>query len=174
MFVGVARLVLQIPDSGSLKSKRQVLRRVTDRVKAKFNVSVSEVDDQDAWQKATVALCLVASEKRHCVEQLDKVIHFIEEMYVAPLVGRQTEILSFGDELYAPGQGLSGSALQIDQGQRSLAEAEGLQAWEDRQPPSGGAPPAAGARATPKPRSLDEARERARRLRNPRDWEKDR
>ncbi len=38
MFVGVARLTLQISDSGSLKSKRQVLRRVTDRVKARFNV----------------------------------------------------------------------------------------------------------------------------------------
>ena len=51
MFVGVARLTLQIADSGSLKSKRQVLRRVTDRVKARFNVSVAEVEDQDLWQR---------------------------------------------------------------------------------------------------------------------------
>ncbi len=36
MFVGVARLTLQIPDSGSLKSKRQVLRRVTERVKVRL------------------------------------------------------------------------------------------------------------------------------------------
>ena len=43
MFVGVARLTLQIADSGSLKSKRQVLRRITDRLKARFNVSVAEV-----------------------------------------------------------------------------------------------------------------------------------
>ena len=47
MFVGVARLTLQISDSGSLKSKRQVLRRITDRLKARFNVSVAEVEDQD-------------------------------------------------------------------------------------------------------------------------------
>ena len=43
MFVGVARLTLQIPDSGSLKAKRQILRRVTDRLKARFNASVAEV-----------------------------------------------------------------------------------------------------------------------------------
>jgi len=50
MFVGVARLTLQISDSGSLKSKRQVLRRITDRLKARFNVSVAETARHDAWQ----------------------------------------------------------------------------------------------------------------------------
>jgi len=39
MFVCVARVSLDIPAAGSLKAKRQVLRKVTDRVKAKFNVS---------------------------------------------------------------------------------------------------------------------------------------
>ena len=62
MFVGVARLTLQIADSGSLKSKRQVLRRITDRLKARFNVSVAEVEDQDLWQRATIALAVVSSD----------------------------------------------------------------------------------------------------------------
>ena len=33
MFVSVARVTLEIPESGSLKAKRQVVRRVVDRVK---------------------------------------------------------------------------------------------------------------------------------------------
>ena len=102
MFVCVARLTLQIPESGSLKAKRQVLRRVTDRVKARFNVAVAEVDDQDLWQKATLGLSVVGNERRHVDEQLEKVIHFVEEMYVAPLLSRQTEIMGFGDSLYTP------------------------------------------------------------------------
>lgn len=102
MFVGVARLTLQIPESGSLKAKRQVLRRVTERLKARFNVAVAEVDDQDLWQKATLALAVVGNERRHVDEQLEKVIHFVEEMYVAPLLSRQTEIMGFGDSLYTP------------------------------------------------------------------------
>jgi uncharacterized protein YlxP (DUF503 family) len=65
MFVGVARLTLQIADSGSLKSKRQVLRRVTERLKARFNVSVAEVEDQDLWQRATIALAVVSADRRH-------------------------------------------------------------------------------------------------------------
>ena len=46
----------RFPESGSLKAKRQVLRRVTDRVKARFNVAVAEVEDNDLWQKASIAL----------------------------------------------------------------------------------------------------------------------
>ncbi len=102
MFVGVARLTLQIPESGSLKAKRQVLRRVTERLKARFNVAVAEVDDQDLWQKATLGVSVVGNERRHIDEQLEKVIHFVEEMYVAPLLSRQTEIMGFGDSLYTP------------------------------------------------------------------------
>ncbi|NVJ21330.1 DUF503 domain-containing protein [Myxococcus sp. AM011] len=201
MFVGVARLTLQIPDSGSLKSKRQVLRRVTDRVKARFNVAVAEVDDQDLWQKASLALSVVGNDRRHVDEQLEKVIHFIEEMYVAPLMARETEIFAFGDQLFAAGgtagAGAEQSALDDEdeaplspeaaaaqseaaiarflRGERaSLAEAEGLGEWErrhdgdnDGDPGTGRPSPSGGGRMT-----LDEARVRARSLRNPRDWEK--
>lgn len=211
MFVGVARLTLQIPESGSLKSKRQVLRRVTDRVKARFNVAMAEVDDQDLWQKAALALAVVGNERRHVDEQLEKVIHFIEEMYVAPLMARETEILAFGDQLFSggatrspgramvparsPASGEEGDEEGSDgeespeaakaeteaaiarflRGERaSLAEAEGLGDWERRHegdneggPGMGRPSPSSGGRMT-----LDEARARARSLRNPRDWEK--
>ena len=110
MFVGVARLTLQIADSGSLKSKRQVLRRVTDRVKARFNVSVAEVEDQDLWQRATIALAVVSADKRHVDEQIQKILHFVEEMYVAPVVSRELEILSFGDQLFGNGARLTTGA----------------------------------------------------------------
>ncbi|RYZ37264.1 MAG: DUF503 domain-containing protein [Myxococcaceae bacterium] len=198
MFVGVARLTLQIPESASLKSKRQVLRRVTDRVKARFNVAVAEVDDQDLWQKASVALAVVGNERRHVDEQLEKIIHFIEEMYVAPLMARETEILAFGDQLHpdsgagmfrAPAKlpeedldsevGLSPEAAHAHseaaiarflRSDRSLAEAEGLGSWEQRH--EGAAPGTSRPAAEGGNLSLDDARARARALRNPRDWEK--
>jgi uncharacterized protein YlxP (DUF503 family) len=191
MFVCVARLTLQIPDSGSLKAKRQVLRRVTERVKARFNVAVAEVDDQDLWQKASIALAVVGNERRHVDEQMEKIIHFVEEMYIAPLISRETEILAFGDQLFqhevaraAPSkaddeevtdgepQGLSPEELiaSLNRGERSMAEAEGMAEWErrheGRESVSKPAPSGGGAL------TLDEARARARNLRNPRDWEK--
>lgn len=166
MFVGVARVTLQVPDSGSLKAKRQVLRRVTDRVKARFNVSVAEVDDQDLWQRATLALAVVGNDQRHVNEQLDKILRFIDEMYVAPMVERQMEIIPLGDRLFDGPAGEPGLPVMRE---RSLAEAEGLGEWDERHDT-----PARGTEtngAGPRP-SLDEARARARSLRNPREWEK--
>jgi hypothetical protein len=199
MFVCVARLTLQIPASGSLKAKRQVLRRVTDRVKARFNVSIAEVDDNDLWQRATLALAVVGNDGRHVDEQMSKILHFIEEMYVAPVIARATEIISLGDRLFTaerPGDGLEAAGGDSDEesledeedgglstedlianfakggADRSMAEAEGMGDWESRHGGQAGADlgrpaPAGGGRFT-----LDEARVRARGLRNPRDWEK--
>jgi uncharacterized protein YlxP (DUF503 family) len=183
MFVCVARLRLDIPAAASLKDKRQVVRRVTDRIQARFNTAIAEVDEQDTWQRATLALAVVSAEKRHAQEQMDKIIHFVEEMYVAPLISRETELLSFGDQLFAEGaaEAHNGGAvpLTIPKGERSLAEAEGLGQWEHRHkavtpPPrtaSSDAVPKLGGK-TPKQLSLEEARARARQLRNRREWEK--
>ena len=169
MFVGVARITLHITDSGSLKSKRQVLRRVTDRVKARFNVSIAEVDDNDLWQKATLALAVVGNDRQHVNEQLDKILHHVEDMYVAPVASREIEIISLGDSLFSPERD---PTLPYAKGDRSLAEAEGMGDWEDRHDDEDPLPaPPAGKEG--KRLSLDEARARARRLRNPRDWEKD-
>ena len=186
MFVGVARLTLQIPDSGSLKAKRQILRRVTDRVKARFNASVAEVADNDLWQKAVVGVAVIGNDTRHVNEQLEKIIHFVDEMYVAPLIAREIEIVGFGErleqlhagELWAEereGEEALGPKLEIPRGERSLAEAEGIP-WEQRH--KGGRELEGGRRVVKPGRpgqklTLDEARARARALRNPREWEKE-
>lgn len=192
MFVCVARVTLQIPDSGSLKAKRQVLRRVSDRVKARFNVSVAEVGDNDLWQKAVLAMCVVGNDRRHVNEQMDKILDFVEQMYVAPVVGRELEILSFGDRLYGATGGKVAAvhdegepedlnsmaaidrhlSLKVEDGERSLAEAEGLGDWEERHGDSGPKKLPTKVGAQKGALSLDEARKVARALRNPREWEK--
>jgi len=195
MFVCVARLVLQIPESGSLKAKRQILRRVTDRVKARFNAAVAEVEDNDLWQKATLALAVVGNDRRHVDEQMSKIIHFVEEMYVAPLLTREREIIGFGEQLFgvtergaplAPRAADVGEALSTEdliagltREDRSLAEAEGLGDWERRHERRSGREQAAAGTQAPSPAPVDsdrvtqdDVRARARSLRNPREWEK--
>ncbi len=177
MFVCVSRVTLDIPAAGSLKAKRQVLRRVTDRVKAKFNVSVAEVDDQESWQRGTIAAAVVGNDRRHVNEQMEKIIHFVEEMYVAPIASRELEIIGFGDQLYSDGSSENAFELKLEipRGDRSLAEAEGLGDWDSRHGSKSSPSPkaaAASAAANKKKISLEEARTKARNLRNPRDWEK--
>ena len=61
MIVGVCTIELRLHDAHSLKSKRQVLKSITSRVKNKFNVAIAEVDDQDVWQRAVLGVAVVST-----------------------------------------------------------------------------------------------------------------
>ena len=76
--VGVARLELHIPENGSLKTKRMVVKSVVQRVRNRFNVAVAEVDTQDVWQVATLGIVCVSADRRHANEIMSKVVAFIE------------------------------------------------------------------------------------------------
>ncbi len=93
MFIGILKLTLYIPESGSLKSKRRVLRSLKDRLKNQFNVSVAEVDHHDLWQKATVAVALVTRDRRHADESLQKILNKVESWGLAEIIDISTEIL---------------------------------------------------------------------------------
>ncbi len=99
MVVGVCRLSLYFPESGSLKAKRHGLRKVLDRVRAKFNVAAAEVGEQDVWQRAAVGLVVVGNEGRHVRSMLDKIVAFVEELYVAQILDCQMEVQHYGGEL---------------------------------------------------------------------------
>ncbi|MFB3921880.1 MAG: DUF503 domain-containing protein [Terriglobia bacterium] len=60
MPVGVLTLEIQIPYSHSLKEKRAVLRKMRDRLRARFNVAVAELDHQDVWQRATLGVVSIS------------------------------------------------------------------------------------------------------------------
>lgn len=79
MHVGVARVVLHIPETGSLKDKRMVVRSVSQRVRNRFNVAVSEVETQDTWDVATLGIACVSGDARHANEMLDNVLAFIQD-----------------------------------------------------------------------------------------------
>jgi uncharacterized protein len=74
MIVGICTIELYLPDNGSLKDKRQVLKSLKDRLKRRFNVSIAEVDDQDLWQKTVVGVACVGNRKDYVNEVLDKVL----------------------------------------------------------------------------------------------------
>jgi uncharacterized protein YlxP (DUF503 family) len=77
MHIGICRIRFRIPENGSLKDKRRVLKSITSRVANKFNVSVAEVDDNDLWQVATIGISCVSNDKRHANEVLSKVVDYI-------------------------------------------------------------------------------------------------
>jgi uncharacterized protein YlxP (DUF503 family) len=94
MVIGVCKLDLRIPENHSLKEKRHVLRKLVDRVRTRFNVAISEVGDNDLWQRAQMGFCTVGNDRRHINSSLDKVIYFIEQMNLVEMVHTEIEIIS--------------------------------------------------------------------------------
>ena len=77
IIVGLCTVELFIPESQSLKDKRQVLLSLKDRLREKFNLSVAEVDGQDLWQKAVLGLACVANEGRYVNQVCDQALNLI-------------------------------------------------------------------------------------------------
>jgi hypothetical protein len=94
MVIGICQLDLRIPENHSLKGKRHVIRKVIDRVRHRFNVAISEVGDNDLWQRAQIGFCTVGNDRRHINSSLDKVIDFIEKSHLVEMVHTEMEILT--------------------------------------------------------------------------------
>ncbi len=80
MVSGLGRITLYLLEKpNSLKEKRRVVKSLKDRVRARFNVSISEVDSQDLWHRATLGIALVCSDRKQAQSISDKIIEFIRE-----------------------------------------------------------------------------------------------
>ena len=79
MVIGSLLVTLQIPQSQSLKDKRQVIRSLTARLRRTFNVAVAEVGDQNLWQLATLGIVAVSGDARHVDEMCQKALGLVEE-----------------------------------------------------------------------------------------------
>jgi len=93
MVIGLLRVEVHYPESGSLKTKRFTLRSVTDRLRKRFNVSVAEVEHQNLWQRSVLAVVTVNTDRRHADSTLSKVLDLMEGEGDWQVTGVQTEYL---------------------------------------------------------------------------------
>jgi len=77
MNIAFCKIKFRLPENGSLKGKRQVVKSIVERVRHRFNVSVAEVDDQELWQLATLGIAVISNDRRYSNEVLSKVVDFI-------------------------------------------------------------------------------------------------
>ncbi len=78
MIVGLCRIDLFLPESRSLKAKRQVIKGLKDRIRNRFNVSVAEVEHQSLWQRATLGLAMVSEERGYIDRTLRQVLNLVQ------------------------------------------------------------------------------------------------
>ena len=93
MIVGACTIQLYLPGAHSLKDKRSIIRPLLNQLRRRFEVAAAEVDHQDLWQSAEIAIVTVANEAGHVYVILERAIHWIEDSY------RQVEVVDWTTEL---------------------------------------------------------------------------
>ena len=89
MVIGVCTFELHLDGIQSLKSKRRVLKSLKTRISNKFNVSVSEVDHLETWQRSTIAVAVVSKEQRFANQVLSKVSDLVASDSQVMLIGQK-------------------------------------------------------------------------------------
>jgi uncharacterized protein YlxP (DUF503 family) len=94
MVIGACEITLHLPDSHSLKDKRQIVKSVVARVRNQFDVAIAEVDENDRWQIAVLGVSCVSNSSQIVAEVLERVQRFIEETRPDLLLANaETEII---------------------------------------------------------------------------------
>jgi uncharacterized protein YlxP (DUF503 family) len=93
MVIGILTVQVRIPQAGSLKEKRQVLKSMKDRMRNGFNVSITEVDGLNRKQEAVLAIVQVSTDNRHTNSILSRVINFLESFKQIDILDYKLQIL---------------------------------------------------------------------------------
>ena len=93
MVIGVCEIRLSMPGNRSLKDKRTVLKSIKDRIHNRFNVSIAEVGEHEAWRSARLTAAVVAGSGAHAHRVLESVVRQIEGRRDAVLLGYSIEML---------------------------------------------------------------------------------
>jgi uncharacterized protein YlxP (DUF503 family) len=92
MRVAICLLEIHIPAAGSLKSKRQVLMSLIQRLRNQFNLSVTEVGCQDLWQHAELGLAVVCHNGAGADSILEQIFSFVENDSRVNIISSKVEI----------------------------------------------------------------------------------
>jgi hypothetical protein len=78
---------LRIDHAHSLKEKRHVVKSLRERLRGKFNVSVSEIEDQELHNSAVIAAAVV-SPSRDFASQILRAVEEEAESQLGPMLVR--------------------------------------------------------------------------------------
>lgn len=91
MLIAACQLRLYLPGCHSLKEKRSRLKPLLARLHREFNIAAAEVDLQDVWQSAELALVAVSNDSAQVRAELQHIVRWIEhtrpevEVVAAPI-----------------------------------------------------------------------------------------
>lgn len=86
-------VTLHIPCAASLKEKRKQVKSLRERLQAKFNASVAEIDAHDEWQSAVLGLTMISNDRRYLETQCSAIEQLVMDYRDIELVSIRREWL---------------------------------------------------------------------------------
>ena len=99
MVVGVSSVEIFLPENHSLKDKRQAVKKIVERTRAKFNISIMEVEQTNLWQRAKIGFSVVGVNQNHVGLAIENICEYIESLYIGKIIDTRTEIIVIGNEV---------------------------------------------------------------------------
>lgn len=76
-----------------MKDKRMILHSLKAKLRNSFNIAVAQVDDEDKWQKAVLAVVSVGKNRKNLNSNLSEVVNFVEAFGNLNLIDYEMEII---------------------------------------------------------------------------------
>ena len=76
-----------------MKDKRRIIKSLTARMRKSFNVSISEVNCQDLWQRSQLGVAFLTTNVRFAQSVLAKIMDFVEREKDIILIDSKIEII---------------------------------------------------------------------------------
>lgn len=81
MVISMLRIILELPESASLKDKRRVVSSIKRRLQVKFRVSCAEVDMLDSLSFGEIGAALVSNSREFGESVMHKALSLVEDEY---------------------------------------------------------------------------------------------
>jgi len=93
MIIACMTFTLRAPWVHSLKEKRMIVKSLASRLHNRFNVSASEIDEQDTHQIIVIGVAAIAPHSAMADSIMEEISAFVEENTDAEIIGEEREIL---------------------------------------------------------------------------------
>lgn len=93
MIIACMTFTLRAPWVHSLKEKRMIVKSLVSKLHNRFNVSASEIDEQDTHQIIVIGVAAIAPHSAMADSIMEEISAFVEENTDAEIIGEEREIL---------------------------------------------------------------------------------
>jgi uncharacterized protein YlxP (DUF503 family) len=95
MLVGVVQFELFMPYNHSLKEKRQILNKLKERVYQNLKITLTEVDHQDLWQRASLGMAVVGNDASLLDSTITRTMNFVVSMNLGEVSAENRDIFEY-------------------------------------------------------------------------------